>query len=252
MDEVRRAEQRRPDLEDAKALKGARYDLLKHPARLKPKEARRLEKLRRANRALDRAYELKEYLATILEQAPPEEAPELLEEWLDWAARSRLAPFVKLGRTIRKHAEGILAYLDTRMTNGPVEGINNRLRVIARRAYGFHSPDALISMLFLCCGGIELVPPLPHAFEEIHLSAPVLFEDPDPGPHVTFQCRAQSRSDVVLDDELPQGFYVRTLTSFRCRQEVCGHQHVQEVPPLRCDHGIERFADLDTDPIPLP
>ena len=76
-----------------------------------------------------------------------------------WAAH--LAPFVKLGRTIRKHAEGILAYLDTKMTNGPVEGINNKLRVIARRAYGFYLPGALISMLFLCCGGIELAPPLP-------------------------------------------------------------------------------------------
>ena len=59
----------------------------------------------------------------------------MLDEWLDWASRSRLAPFVKLARTIRKHAVGILAYLDTRMTNGPVEGINNKLRVIARRAY---------------------------------------------------------------------------------------------------------------------
>ena len=161
VDAVRRAEQRRPDREQAKALRGTRYALLKHPARLKPGEARRLERLRRANRALDRACELKEYLATILGQAPPEEAPALLDEWLEWAARSRLAPFVKLGRTIRKHAEGILACLDTRMTNGPVEGINNKLRVIARRAYGFHSPGALISMLFLCCGGIELAPPLP-------------------------------------------------------------------------------------------
>ena len=53
------------------------------------------------------------------------------------------------------------------MTNGPVEGINNKLRVIARRAYGFHSAGALISMLFLCCEGIELAPPYPHAFEEI-------------------------------------------------------------------------------------
>ena len=69
---------------------------------------------------------------------------------------------MKLGRTIRKHAEGILAYLDTKMTNGPVEGINNKLRVIARRAYGFHSPGALISTLFLCCGGIELAPPTTH------------------------------------------------------------------------------------------
>ena len=161
VDEVRRSEQRRLDPADAKALKGTRYALLKHPGRLKPGEARRLETLRRENRALDRAYELKEYLATILGQATPEDAPELLEEWLEWAARSRLAPFVKLGRTIRKHAEGILAYLDTRMTNGPVEGINNKLRVIARRAYGFHSAGALISMLFLCCGGIELAPPLP-------------------------------------------------------------------------------------------
>ena len=161
VDEVRRAEQRRLDPKDAKALKGTRHALLRHPARLKPGEARRLKTLRRENRALDRAYELKEYLATILERVTPEDAPELLEEWLEWAARSRLEPFVKLGRTIRKHAEGILAYLDTRMTNGPVEGINNKLRVIARRAYGFHSPRPLISMLFLCCGGIELAPPLP-------------------------------------------------------------------------------------------
>ena len=74
-------------------------------------------------------------------RSAPHRPPALLDEWLEWAARSRLTPFVKLGRTIRKHAEGILAYLDTKMTNGPVEGINNnKLRVIARRAYGFHSP----------------------------------------------------------------------------------------------------------------
>ena len=161
VDEVRRSEQRRLAPEDAKALKGTRYALLNHPARLKPGEARRLERLRRENRALDRAYELKEYLATILGQATPEDAPVLLDGWLEWAARSRLTPFVKLERTIRKHAEGVLAYLDTKMTNGPVEGINNKLRVIARRAYGFHFAGALISMLFLCCGGIELAPPLP-------------------------------------------------------------------------------------------
>ena len=161
VDAVRRAEQHRLGATAAKALKGTRYALLKHPARLKPSQAQRLAELRRENRALNRAYELKEYLATILEQAKPEEADELLNQWLDWARRSRLAPFVKLARTIRKHAAGILAYLDTKMTNGPVEGINNKLRVIARRAYGFHSPGPLISMLYLCCGGIQLDPPLP-------------------------------------------------------------------------------------------
>ena len=161
VDAVRRAEQHRLGKTEAKALKGTRYALLKHPARLKPSQAQRLATLRRENRALDRAYELKEYLATILEQAKADEADELLNQWLDWAARSRLAPFVKLARTVRKHAAGILAYLDTKMTNGPVEGINNKLRVIARRAYGFHSPGPLISMLYLCCGGIQLASPLP-------------------------------------------------------------------------------------------
>ena len=131
------------------------------PGRLPGFRGRRRAAAERRLGWVPRQTELKEYLATILGQATPEEAPALLEEWLSWAARSRLAPFVKLGRTIRKHAAGILAYLDTRMTNGPVEGINNKLRVIARRAYGFHSAGALTSMLFQCCGGIELAPPLP-------------------------------------------------------------------------------------------
>ena len=58
VDEVRRSEQRRLAPADAKALKGTRYALLRHPARLKPEAARRLEGLRGENRSLDRAYEL--------------------------------------------------------------------------------------------------------------------------------------------------------------------------------------------------
>ena len=157
VDEVRRAEQRRVGAKAAKTLKGTCFCLLKHPARLKPGEKRRLDQLCRQNRALDRAHELKEYVATILERVPPDEAPDLLDEWLAWAARSRFAAFVSLARAVRKHAAGILAYLDTKMTNGMVEGINNKLRVRARRAHRFHSHVALISMLFLCCGSVELV-----------------------------------------------------------------------------------------------
>ena len=66
-----------------------------------------------------------------------------------------------IAATIRKHFKGILAYVEERLTNGLVEGINNHIRVIARRAYGFHSAEALIAMVFLCCGGISLDPPLP-------------------------------------------------------------------------------------------
>jgi len=54
-----------------------------------------------------------------------------------------------------------LAYIDERLANGLAEGINNRLRTITWQAYGSHSPEALISMLYLCAGGVELNPPLP-------------------------------------------------------------------------------------------
>ena len=67
---------------------------------------------------------------------------------------------VKAARTICKYKECILAYIDHRLTNGIVEG-NNRLRPIARRAYGFHSPKPIIAMLFLFCGGIIFDPPIP-------------------------------------------------------------------------------------------
>jgi transposase len=58
-------------------------------------------------------------------------AKKALKEWLGWASRSRLRPFVRVARTIRKYRDGVLAYIDLRLTNGPVEGINNRLRTVA-------------------------------------------------------------------------------------------------------------------------
>jgi len=68
---------------------------------------------------------------------------------------------VKAARTIRQHQERILEYVRVRLTNGLPEGLNNKIRVITRRAYGFHSPEALIARIFLSCGGIELTPTLP-------------------------------------------------------------------------------------------
>ena len=78
-----------------------------------------------------------------------------LDEFQAWASRSRLEPFVKLAKTIRKHRDGILEYVRERLNNGRVEGLNSKTRTIARRSYGFHSASALIAMIFMCCGGIH-------------------------------------------------------------------------------------------------
>lgn len=147
--------------EQGKNLFRIRFSLWKNSADLTADELEKLSTIERSNKPLYRAYLLKESLVKALGYKQPWRVRKALKAFLRWAARSKLAPFVKLGRTIRKHLEGILAYTQERMTNGIVEGINNRLRMIARRAYGFHSPEALIAMLFLCCGGIELNPRLP-------------------------------------------------------------------------------------------
>ena len=143
------------------AIKKTRFVLLKSPARLTRDERARLSDIQRTNRPLYRAYLLKEALVDVFEYRQPARARKALDDWLGWASRSRLAPFVRAARTIRKHAVGILAYFQERLTNGLVEGINTRLRMIARRAYGFHSAYALIAMIRLCVGGITLNPPLP-------------------------------------------------------------------------------------------
>ena len=162
LDEVRRAQVHFVGLgEKGRAIKHSRFALLKNPWNLTRKEEQKLNELQRTNAQLYRAYLLKETLAQALDYQQPGHARRALEDWLAWASRSKLKPFVKAARTIRKHFDGIVAYFEERLTNGIVEGFNNRLRMIARRAFGFHSPDPLISMLHLCCGGIQLDPPVP-------------------------------------------------------------------------------------------
>lgn len=162
LDDVRREQLRdtRGTVE-GKAIFRSRFALLKNPWNLQHSEKQKLSDLQQSNAPLYRAYLLKETLAQALDYKRPKRAEKALDNWLSWASRSKLKPFVKAARTVRKYKQGILAYVKDRLTNGLVEGINNRLRMIARRAYGFHSAPALISMLFLCCGGIELHPPLP-------------------------------------------------------------------------------------------
>ena len=73
----------------------------------------------------------------------PSLAPARLDAWLAWASRSRLDPFIKLARTIRRHRTGILAAIRLGLSNGRLEGLNSRIRLISHRSFGFHSADPL-------------------------------------------------------------------------------------------------------------
>jgi transposase len=142
----------------AAELKGTRYALWKNPENLTTRQQAKLADVERLNRPLYRAYLLKEQLRQIY-RLPARAAIALLEDWLQWARRCRLQPFVKLARTITEQRDGIVAAIRHGLSNARVEAINTQIRLIARRAFGFHSPQALISLAMLKLGG--LCPPLP-------------------------------------------------------------------------------------------
>jgi transposase len=159
LDAVRREEAREAATPiDRKALKGSRWPLLRRAWNLRDLEICKVAALTKSNRRLFRAYLLKESLCAILDRKQVNVARRKLDEWLAWAVRSRLAPFRKLAATVRKHQEGILAYVRSGLSNGRTEALNGKARTITRRSYGLHSASALIALLRLCCSGIELTP----------------------------------------------------------------------------------------------
>ena len=89
---------------------------------------------------------------------------ELIDRLLARLSRSRLRPFVRLGRTIRKHREGILAARRLKLSNARAEAQNNKVKLIVRRAYGFHSANAALALVHLTGGPLTLTLPHDRAF----------------------------------------------------------------------------------------
>ena len=168
LDEVRRAywnELRASgDKQAAKRFKDSRWCLLKKPERLTDQQAITLARIRAAGGEVWRAYELKEAVRGIFAPGLTVEDVEILiDRLLSRLARSRLEPFIRLGKTIRRHRDGILAAVRLGINQGRTEALNNKVRLITRRAYGFHSAKAALALVLLTCGPITLH--LPH---ELH------------------------------------------------------------------------------------
>jgi transposase len=162
LDEIRREvwndARRAGEVAAAKNLKGARFALWKNPENLTDRQIAKLSSIQKTNARLYRAYLLKEQLRQIY-RLPAQAAIKLLDEWIAWARRCRLAPFVKLARTITAQRAGIAAAIEHGLSNARVEAINTQIRMITRRAFGFHSAGALIALAMLSLAG--LCPPLP-------------------------------------------------------------------------------------------
>ena len=168
LDEVRREhwnELRRAGAQDAaKEFKDARWSLLKNPADLTERQADTLAALHAAGGKIPRAWALKEMVRAIFAPGLTEHTvAELIDRLLARLSRSRLKPFVRLGRTIRKHRDGILAARRLKLSNARAEALNNKVKLIVRRAYGFHSANAALALVHLTCGPVKLNLPHEHA-----------------------------------------------------------------------------------------
>jgi transposase len=159
LDETRREEwQKLRGTLAGDALKNLRWPLLKSSWNLDQDENARLAKLQTQNTRLYRGYLLKEGLAHILDGRQINVVTQKLQEWISWARRSRLDAFRRVADTIKTHLLDIVAYVRWKLTNGVVEGLNNKARLLTRRAYGFHSAEAVIAMVMLCCTGLQIDP----------------------------------------------------------------------------------------------
>lgn len=161
LDSVRRqvwqSARRYPDKSIAKKYQGARWALLKNPAALTDTQAATLADLRRNGGALWRAYQLKEALRAVFAgDLDPDDVMDLLTRWCSRAQRCRIPDFVKAAATIRKHRDGIAAAVHRGLSNGRHEGLNNKIRTMTRRAYGFHTPEAALALIMLTCGPVNL------------------------------------------------------------------------------------------------
>ena len=137
VDQTRRDLYRELEAEERKVIKGSRFLLLRGGERLDTEPKQRLEELMAANEPLYTAYLLKEQLRMFWAMGEEQTAKVVLENWLAEARASGLEHFVKLAQTIEDHLSGLLAYFRHPISTGPLEGLNNKIKVLKRQAYGF-------------------------------------------------------------------------------------------------------------------
>ena len=131
------------DVMRKKVLKGTRWLLLKNPENLDKKkdEKRQLEEALKLNQPLATAYYLKEDLRRFWEQPGKRFATTFLDGWVRRAEASGIKVLQEMARTLASHRAGLLAYYDARITSGPMEGTNNKIKTVKRQAYGFRDRE---------------------------------------------------------------------------------------------------------------
>jgi len=167
VDEVRKEQWRSADATERKALKGLRWLLYRHSSTRSRRDTRTLKALERANRRIYRAWWLKDEFEQFWNYKAPWAAERFLERWAKTAMRSRLAPLKKLVATMRKHRDGVLVFIDTRLTNATSEGLNRIIKIVKNRASGFRDLTPFADLIYLTVGDLDIPAQIPPRFRTL-------------------------------------------------------------------------------------
>lgn len=152
LDKVRKSEYARLSGKDRRFIKGQKYTLLSHRENLTTEGRRALKTLLAANKRLNTAYLLKESFGQLWNYTSEAWARRFFERWRDALKWQRLKPFEQFADLIDRHWDGIAAYCkpENKVSLGFVEGLNNKIRVIQRRAYGLRDEEYLRLKVLTC------------------------------------------------------------------------------------------------------
>lgn len=152
MDEVRREETKSLPKEERTYLKGNRYILLSRQRNLDLKGKKRLRTLLSVNKRLNAAYILKESFGQLWSYRYPACAQRFFDNWKSSLKGQKLKPYEKFSRMVERHWEGLVAHCkpENKVALGFVEGLNNKIRVIQRRAYGLRDEEYLRLKVLTC------------------------------------------------------------------------------------------------------
>ncbi len=152
MDRVRRSEYKRVEGHDRKFIKGQRYTLLAHRENLTTDGRRALNALLRVNRRLNIAYVLKESFGQLWDYTSEAWARRFFDNWCAALVGRELEHFEKFAKMIDRHWDGIAAHCrpENKVSLGFIEGLNGKIRVIQRRAYGITDEEYLRLKILTC------------------------------------------------------------------------------------------------------
>jgi transposase len=156
VDAVRRELWRRLTSKERTSFQGTRWLLLKNPWNLKDSQKERLSTLVQWNTPLVRAWYLKEAFQLFWTYKQPWRAQQHLYKWIRSAMRSKLDAFKKFAQMLRSHLDGILPWTKIRVSNGAVEGMNNKIKSISHRSFGFRTAENFIAAIYHCCARLPL------------------------------------------------------------------------------------------------